>query len=53
MAGKALLSAALSDLSDGTLVVTHAGVIRAARAWAGLPDPWDFRLDYGAWIELP
>lgn len=47
------VSAALVQQPHGTLVVTHAGVIRAARFWAGLPDPWEFRLDYGAWIELP
>ncbi len=50
----ARVGAALSSLDGGdTLVVTHAGVVRAALARAGRPDPWSFKLDYGAWVTLP
>lgn len=34
------------------LLVAHAGTARAARALAGDPEPWSFRLAHGAWIRL-
>jgi alpha-ribazole phosphatase len=43
---------ALAELGDGTLVITHMGVIRAALARAGHPDPWQARLEFGAWLTL-
>lgn len=35
------------------LVVTHAGVVRAARAIAGAPDAWTSTIAYGAWVRWP
>ena len=34
------------------IVVTHAGVIRAARAQSALPDPWTTTIDFGGSIRL-
>ena len=35
------------------IVVTHAGVIRAARAERGEPDAWSSRVDFGGRVLLP
>lgn len=34
------------------LVVAHAGVAKAALAWAGAANPWEARLDFGAWLPV-
>lgn len=35
------------------VVVTHAGIIRAARAQRGEPDAWKSRVDFGGIVRLP
>lgn len=48
----ARVAAVLSEAPNGALIVAHAGVAKAALAWAGAPDPWDARLSFGDWISL-
>lgn len=48
----ARVAAALVGLSDGTLVVTHNGVIRAALAAAGRPGAWEAQVPFGGWMEI-
>ena len=51
----ARVAAALRDTLPGeppTLWVTHAGVVRAACAAAGLEEGWETRLDFGRWLRL-
>lgn len=49
----ARVAAARAETAPGALWVAHAGVAKAAAAAAGRPAPWDLRLDFGAWIDLP
>lgn len=49
----ARVAAVLDAAPPGTLLVAHAGIAKAAMAWAGAADPWDYRLDFGAWVTLP
>jgi alpha-ribazole phosphatase len=35
------------------LIVTHAGVIRAARAIAGEPEAWRSTIAFGGWLRWP
>lgn len=52
----ARVAAALADWRAApgpVLVVSHAGVARAARALAGETAPWTTALAHGAWITLP
>ncbi len=48
----ARVGAALSEVPDGTLVVTHMGVVRAALAGAGRPEPWEAKLGFGDWVAI-
>lgn len=51
------MSARVNPVLEGaaphTLLVAHAGVAKAAMAWSGHADPWNFRMDFGEWIEVP
>ena len=50
------VGAAISDYrrgGDSHVVVTHAGVIRAALAGAGHPDGWNAVIAFGASVHLP
>jgi alpha-ribazole phosphatase len=52
----ARVGAALAEwrhAAGSVLVVTHAGVVRAARAIAGEPDAWTSTIAYGAWVRWP
>jgi alpha-ribazole phosphatase len=47
--------AALRDAAQGpvpALVVTHAGVIKAAMAQARGPAGWQAQVDFGGWLRL-
>ncbi len=49
------VEAALAEWRRGSgtvLLVSHAGVAKAAQALSGADEPWSFRLDFGEWIRL-
>lgn len=48
----ARVAAALVNLGDGDLVVTHNGVIRAALAAAGREGAWEARVPFGSFVEI-
>lgn len=42
----------LPDLSEDTLIVCHAGIIRALLAEIDAENAWQYRLNFGDWISL-
>lgn len=49
------VQAALAELAAGprpALIVTHAGVIKAALAAIGHPDPWQVQTAFGTWRRI-
>jgi alpha-ribazole phosphatase len=46
------VAAGLDGLAPGTVVVTHAGVIKAAAAITGHPDGWEIRPRFGEILRL-
>jgi len=46
------VSEGMAGLEAGTIIVTHAGVIKAAAALRGHPDGWDIKPDFGEVLLL-
>lgn len=44
---------ALGQAEDGTLIVTHLGVIRAALVQSGQTDGWEASLSFSEMVEIP
>jgi alpha-ribazole phosphatase len=42
------VAAGIADLAPGTVIVTHAGVIKAVAALRGHPEGWEIRPPFGA-----
>ena len=42
----------MQDVPKGALIVTHAGVIKAALAATGHPDGWETRTAFGHWVSV-
>ena len=48
----ARVAGAMVDWRPGDVVVTHLGVVRAALAATGDPDPWDVALPFGGTLAI-